>query len=182
MFTKDPKYIRRERIALGIFLVLIIAGIIFRTEIGRRLLVWRVYKGGGSAGFEELVARGPDMIPYFVKHLADEDPDVRLRFTLALKAMQHPACFGTFQRMSRSRLVDLRQYGLDGMVELCTLHAFPLLVEGLSDPDEQVRLTAARGLRELTGETFGYWPGKSTEEERLAAIEKWKEWLAREGE
>jgi hypothetical protein len=182
MFTKDPKYVWRERILLGIFILLVALGIVFRNEIGRRLLVWRVYKAGGMAGIEEIAARGPDMIPYFEKHLADKDPQVRLRFILALKAMQHPACYGTFERMSRSRLVDLRQYGLDGMVELNGLHLYPRLVEALSDPEEPVRRTATRGLLEMTGESFGYRPGTSTEEERLAAIEKWKEWLDREGE
>ena len=51
------------------------------------------------------------------------------------------------------------------------------LIKDLENDDPAVRFYAINGLERLTGETFGYQYFVD-EEQRAAAVEKWKAWLA----
>ena len=49
------------------------------------------------------------------------------------------------------------------------------LIDSLGDEDPSVRWAAFQGLRQRTGETFGYRPG-DPELSRLEAVECWRRW------
>jgi HEAT repeat protein len=57
--------------------------------------------------------------------------------------------------------------------------ALPLLVERLEDPAADVRFFAIAALRRMTGQTLGYHYYDKPEE-RLAAVQRWRQWLQRE--
>jgi len=63
-----------------------------------------------------------------------------------------------------------------GVYDQNRMDLVPKLVENLSDRDEAVRMFTSVGLRKLTGKDFGYNPG-GPPEERIASIQRWKEWL-----
>lgn len=56
----------------------------------------------------------------------------------------------------------------------------PLLVERLSDANDEARLFAFIALRKRTGKTFGYRYYDSRED-RQEAIERWREYLRKNG-
>lgn len=53
----------------------------------------------------------------------------------------------------------------------------PLLVDRLEDDDADVRLFAQQALDRITGQSFGY-SYYAAPAERLAAVERWRAWLA----
>ena len=55
----------------------------------------------------------------------------------------------------------------------------PRLIENLSADDASVRFAAITELRRLNGTTNGY-DYRSLEPERVAAINRWKDWLAQQ--
>jgi HEAT repeat protein len=55
----------------------------------------------------------------------------------------------------------------------------PRLVGLLSAPEPKVARLSFEVLREMAGRTFGYFPG-APEEDRARAIERWREWAARQ--
>jgi hypothetical protein len=57
--------------------------------------------------------------------------------------------------------------------------AIPQLVKDLESDDPAVRFYAIRGLRSLTGETFGYRYYDS-DDDRHPALVRWQQWLARQ--
>lgn len=177
MPTQDPRHRLRERIALAVFTVLVVVAVFFHKDLGRRILAYKVAHGvGGMDRLFELAEKGPALLPYIEGYMDDPDPDVRMLAAMAVKAMHHPACLPVFHRMTRSEDTMIRVMGLDGLGETVQMAVFPILVQGLRDPEEKVRYRCARVLEELTGETFGYRP-EQTSEEREEPTAKWETWL-----
>lgn len=58
--------------------------------------------------------------------------------------------------------------------------AVPSLIEHLRDPDPVVRMAASEELRKKTGQSLGFLPW-GNEEEREAAVNRWRDWWARRG-
>lgn len=54
--------------------------------------------------------------------------------------------------------------------------ALPALIKQLDNDDPAIRFYAISGLRDITGETFGYHYFDHTDE-RKPAVQKWQEWL-----
>ncbi len=57
------------------------------------------------------------------------------------------------------------------------LQDVPYLVENLAADDAAVRLAAIQALRSITGTTLDY-RANASRSERMAAIERWKKWIA----
>ena len=57
--------------------------------------------------------------------------------------------------------------------------AVPQLIKDLDSDDPAVRFYAIRGLRDLTGETFGY-NFYDDHDQRQPAVLRWKLWLSRQ--
>jgi hypothetical protein len=57
--------------------------------------------------------------------------------------------------------------------------AIPQLVRDLESDDPAVRFYAIRGLRALTGESFGYRYYDS-DDDRCPAVARWKQWLSQQ--
>jgi hypothetical protein len=60
------------------------------------------------------------------------------------------------------------------------LAAAPQLVRDLDSDDAAVRLFAIKGLREMSGEEFGYVYYADVEQRR-PAVQKWRDWLGQQG-
>ena len=60
------------------------------------------------------------------------------------------------------------------------LSAAPQLVKDLESDDAAVRLFAITGLREISGEEFGY-VYYADREQRKPAVAKWRQWLRQQG-
>ena len=73
------------------------------------------------------------------------------------------------------RIAAIHDAGQSGDREL-----LPLLVERLSDANDEARLFAFIALRKRTGKTFGYRYYDSRED-RQEAIERWREYLRKNG-
>ena len=176
MFTKDPRRKKRERIILTLFLALLVAVFILRKDLDRRFLAWKVAHGyGGWGRLFEIADRGPVMLPYIEPYLESDDLEVQWRILTALKNMKDPACAPAFRRLARHADVVIRRNALHGLAEIGDRTAIPLLIEGLSEEDLGIRRICSEGLEKLTGETHGFDP-RAPEEERAAAVERWKAW------
>src|SRR4051794_33811886 len=71
---------------------------------------------------------------------------------------------------------DLNVLGIKQAVRTRNLHHAEKLVSNLNSDDPAIRFYAIRGLRELTGETFGYlyYAG---DDARKPALKQWQVWL-----
>ena len=74
------------------------------------------------------------------------------------------------------RVPAVRYQAAASLVELGDASGFPVLVEGLSDPEIQARYKCFEALRDATGNDFGYEHDASPEMRR-AAVVRWNDWL-----
>ncbi len=70
----------------------------------------------------------------------------------------------------------VRRVTMDGLAGFAKPEAVDALLGGLADSDENVRDTAWRSLREVTGQKFAFDAFNPSKEVRARAQQRWLEW------
>jgi HEAT repeat protein len=70
----------------------------------------------------------------------------------------------------------VRRVTMDGLAGFRQPEAVDVLLSGLGDGDENVRDTAWRSLREVTGQKFAFDAFNPSKEVRARAQQRWQEW------
>ena len=86
----------------------------------------------------------------------------------------------TGPRTVRSEDLAVKIPAIKQAAEAKDLSAAPQLVKDLESDDAAVRLFAIEGLRQMSGEEFGY-VYYADREQRKPAVTKWRQWLAEQG-
>ncbi|MCZ6688603.1 MAG: HEAT repeat domain-containing protein [Planctomycetota bacterium] len=176
LFTQDPRYKLRERLGLGIFLVLI-GGLIWqREQVECRILAWRLMSGVRELdALQRLADKGPDAMPYYVDRIDDLDSEIRYKIVLTLKAMRHKDSIPHLLKAATDPDADVRVNAFDAIAEVGGREAIPMFIEALREDDHRIRRVAQNSLHMLTGKTLDY-EADSEPEERQQAIVRWESW------
>lgn len=179
VFTVDPRYRLRERIALGVFALGVALLVWQRQEIEGRFLSWRLLSGGDELGaLFRLADLGPDGMRFYVDRIDDPDPEIRYKVLLTLKAMRHEAALPYLRARMNDPDIPVRLNAFDAMAELKDRALIPTLIEALGkegDDGGSLRRVARNSLEMITGETFDY-DAQADPEERARSITRWKAW------
>jgi hypothetical protein len=181
LFTDEPRYRKRERIWLALFVLLLGVGIWQWPRISLRILSWRLVSGVNEwKALNDLADRGPDSLPYLEAHIDDPDPEVRYKIVLCLKAMKRKEALPLVERFLRDPDVDVRVNAMDAMAEQGNRKVIPDLIRALEDEDLRIRRVAGKSLYYITGKEFGYH-AHAEAEARQEAISRWRDWWETEG-
>ncbi len=115
-----------------------------------------------AAGVRGLANHGnPGHVPMVVERLGDESRAVRLEAARALQRLHNPAAIepllttAILQRGNEGES-DVRAEAAHALGQYAESRVVFGLIEALADPDLTVNRNAAKALRTLTGEDFGY--------------------------
>jgi HEAT repeat protein len=109
------------------------------------------------------------------KALDDPDPAARAIARRTLVQTQPDEVVPALLADLDSDSVFARTQAIDALAQLGRRAFIPHLIRMLGDEERIVRLRAARALQTMTGERLGFHPD-APDEERLAAVERWREW------
>jgi hypothetical protein len=109
------------------------------------------------------------------KALDDPDPAARAIARRTLVQTQPDEVVPALLADLDSDSVFARTQAIDALAQLGRRAFLPHFIRMLDDEERIVRLRAARALQTMTGERLGYHPD-APEEERLAAVRRWREW------
>ena len=199
---------RQELLALGVFArghlealdgerkqrVIEILEALDRLEGIRRVLPGLVERKVPRVA-ERLIAEDPGIREGAVRAVTMEMPHKCGRLLLHMVKVDPSPVVRAFcvSRLSALRkfeeLAEVLRTGRSGPLKLAAAFALgdagifagvPILIDALSLSDPTIRAAAAHKLREYTKQTFGYRPN-APEEQREAAIKKWRDWWAENG-
>ncbi len=111
-----------------------------------------------------------------VAKLQSADPAIRFEAVDELARSKDPAVLPHLLPLVRDPDAFVRRVTMDGLVGFRAAPAVDALLVGLADPDENVRDTAWRSLRELTGQKFPFDASNPSKDVRARALQRWQEW------
>lgn len=176
VFTTDPRYRIREKLALLLFLGAIGVGVVYREPLKFHFDRWRLHVGFNEwDALYDLSARGAEAVPYLEGYLDHPDPDIRFRTLLCLKSMHEPAAVRAIATRLHDPDMIVRVNAIDAMAEMRHTEAVPGIIEGLSAEEPSVRRVSHRSLEQISGERFEYdeYAGR---EEQERVIARWQAW------
>jgi len=117
----------------------------------------------------------PADLAHHVAKLSDTDPAARFEAVDELLRSKNPAVREHILPMAKDADTFVRRLVVEGLREFHHASCVEALLVALSDPEEIVRDTAWRSLKELTGQKLPFEAG-AAKEPRARAIQRWQEW------
>lgn len=128
----------------------------------------------------KLVAYGEPAVPQMMANLSSHQTGVAVMSAYTLGMIQDPRSLDALAQAVTSPHEQLRYEAATSMLRMGDPRGLPFMIDALENDDPLVRARAILVLRERTGNTMGFVPdGKP--EDRLAAVSRWRAWLARGG-
>lgn len=151
--------------------------VILRTEIERRVAEIPYMHGVELvSNLERLASIGEPAAPHLVKALDAPEWLTRASAAWTLGVMGDRRNIPPLRDLLDDRVPAVRYQSAASLVELGDASGFPVLVEGLSDPELQARYKCFEALRDATGNDFGY-EHDAAPNVRRAAVIRWQSWL-----
>jgi len=151
--------------------------IVLRIEIERRVGEIPYMHGVELvSNLERLAAIGEPAVPELLKALRADDRLSRGSACWALGVMGDRRNVAAIQNLLDDPDGSVRYQAAASLVELGDGAGFPVLVEGLADPELQARYKCFEALRDATGQDFGY-EHDSAPTLRGEAVVRWEVWL-----
>ncbi|MBL9076465.1 MAG: HEAT repeat domain-containing protein [Planctomycetes bacterium] len=118
----------------------------------------------------------PPALVEHVRRLKSDDPAVRFEAVDELARSKEPTVLRHLLPLVHDPDSFVRRVTMDGLAGFRAPDAVDALLIGLGDADENVRDTAWRSLREVTGQKFPFDAANPSKEVRARAQLKWQEW------
>ena len=126
-----------------------------------------------------LIMYGETTIPHLVKALSDPDPRTRSYCAYVLGEIGNDSVVPVLREVQEGETHKLVRYEIAAsLVTLGDWGQFGILVDGLEEKSKLLRFKCFDVLRKSLNLTLGYDPD-SPEEERAAAVAKWRAWWER---
>ena len=110
-----------------------------------------------------------------VKRLASTDPAIRFEAVDELLRSKEPAVLPHLLPLARDPDAFVRRLTIEGLRDFKRPEVVEALLVGLGDGDENVRDTAWRSLREVTGQKLPF-EATASKDARARAQQRWQEW------
>jgi hypothetical protein len=125
---------------------------------------------------EQPAAQGlPDNLAQQVKRLAETDPALRFEAVDELLRSKNMLVLPHLLPMARDPDAFVRRLTIEGLRDFKHVDAVEALLAALGDADENVRDTAWRSLKELTGQKIPF-EAPASKDARARAQQRWQEW------
>lgn len=118
----------------------------------------------------------PPELSHQVARLADPDPATRFEAVDELLRSKNPQVREYLLPMSKDADTFVRRLTVEGLREFKHASCVDALLVALGDPEEIVRDTAWRSLKELTGQKFPFEASNGSKDARARAQQRWQEW------
>jgi hypothetical protein len=110
-----------------------------------------------------------------VRRLGDADPAVRFEAVDILVQSRNAAVLPHLLPLARDADGFVRRLTVEGLRDFPKAQSVDVLLEALADEDENVRDTAWRSLRDVTGQKLAF-EAAASKEARARAVQRWREW------
>ncbi len=128
-----------------------------------------------------VAAKGEPAIPLLLKALEDKAPRMRSSAAFALGLMKDRRVIKYLPKHLEDPSFSVRLETARSLLYLGEFKGVPVLIEGLNNSEQPVRMYCAESLREMTGKDFDYDHRQKTPEQRKEAISKWTAWWKDQG-